>query len=123
MRKYCLDLDLSFIGFPVLTPLPGTDLYHDMKDKLITSDYDYFDFFHSLLPTTLPLKDFYRELTMLYKKSRSFRNRIKLMSRYPILEWPSLLKAYGEFMKRFGSSAGGRGGSEWHNDDARRSWW
>ncbi len=100
LRKYCLDLDLNFIGFPVLTPLPGTDLYHEVKDRLITSNYDYFDFFHTLLPTTLPLKDFYGELTTLYKESRSLKNRVKLMSRYRLLELPSLFKAYGEFMKR-----------------------
>lgn len=100
LRNYCLDLDLNFIGFPVLTPLPGTDLYHEVKDRLLTSNYDYFDFFHTLLPTTLPMGDFYRELTTLYKRSRSLKNRIKFMSKYPIRELPSLFKAYGDFMKR-----------------------
>ncbi len=100
LRKYCLGLDLNFFGFPVLTPLPGTDLYHDVKDRLISSNYDYFDFFHTLLPTTLPMKDFYRELTTLYKHSRSLRNQVKLLSKYRLLELPSLFKAYGEFMKR-----------------------
>jgi radical SAM superfamily enzyme YgiQ (UPF0313 family) len=33
LRKYCLALELDFIGFSVLTPLPGTDLYNDVKDK------------------------------------------------------------------------------------------
>ncbi len=103
LRNYCLDLDLNFIGFPVLTPLPGTDLYHEVKDRLITSNYDYFDFFHTLLPTTLPMKDFYRELTILYKRSRSLKNRINLMRRYPIRELPSLLRAYGDFLKRLGT--------------------
>ena len=100
LRKYCLDLDLNFIGFSVLTPLPGTDLYNDVKDRLITSNYDYFDFFHTLLPTRLPLKDFYRELTMLYKRSRSLKNRINLMRKYPLRELPSLIRAYGDLMKR-----------------------
>ncbi len=100
LRNYCLDLDLNFIGFPVLTPLPGTDLYNDVKDKLITSNYDYFDFFHTLLPTTLPRKDFYRELVTLYKRSRSLKNQISLMRRYPILELPSLFRSYGNFLKR-----------------------
>ena len=30
--------------------------------------------------------------------------------------------AHGQFTKRFGSLVGGHGGSEWHNDDVRRSW-
>ncbi len=100
LRKHCLDLDLNFTGFPVLTPLPGKDLYGEVKDNLITSNYDYFDFFHTLLPTTLPMKDFYRELTTLYKRSRSLKNQISLMRRYPLRELPSLFRAYGDFLKR-----------------------
>jgi radical SAM superfamily enzyme YgiQ (UPF0313 family) len=100
LRKYCLDLDLNFIGFSVLTPLPGTDLYNEVKNRLITSNYDYFDFFHTLLPTTLPMKDFYRELTTLYKSSRSLKNRINLMRKYRLRELPSLFRAYGDFLKR-----------------------
>jgi radical SAM superfamily enzyme YgiQ (UPF0313 family) len=100
LRKHCLELDLNFIGFPVLIPLPGTDLYSEVKDNLITLNYDYFDFFHTQLPTTLPIKDFYRELTTLYKRSRSLKNQISLMRRYPLRELPSLFRAYGDFLKR-----------------------
>lgn len=100
LRNYCLDLDLNFIGFPVLTPLPGTDLYNEVKDRLITSNYDYFDFFHTLLPTSLPMKDFYRELTNLYKGSRSLKNRISVLWKYPVRDLPSLFRSYGNFLKR-----------------------
>ena len=100
LRKHCLDLDLNFIGFPVLTPLPGTDLYDEVKGKLITSNYDYFDFFHTLLPTELPMKDFYRELTALYKHSRSLKNQIKVLGKYRLRELPSLFMAYRDFLQR-----------------------
>lgn len=100
LRQRCLDLDLSFIGFSVLTPLPGTDLYHEVKDRLITADYDYFDFFHTLLPTKLPLKDFYRELTNLFQRSRSLKNQIRLMRKYRLRELPALFKAYGQLLAR-----------------------
>lgn len=100
LRKYCLDLDLNFIGFPVLTPLPGTDLYNEVKGRLITSNYDYFDFFHTLLPTTLPMKDFYRELTALYKHSRSLKSQLKVLRKYRLRELPSLFRAYQNFLQR-----------------------
>jgi hopanoid C-3 methylase len=100
LRQYCLGLDLDFIGFSVLTPLPGTDLYAEVKDKLINFNYDYVDFFHTLLPTKLPLQDFYRELAYLFKRSRTLRNQIKLMRKYRLRELPSLFRAYGELMKR-----------------------
>ncbi|MHB8068971.1 MAG: B12-binding domain-containing radical SAM protein [Desulfobaccales bacterium] len=100
LRQRCRELDLSFIGFSVLTPLPGTDLYHEVRDRLITANYDYFDFFHTLLPTALPLKDFYLELADLFKRSRSLKNQIRLMRKYRLRELPSLFKAYGRLMGR-----------------------
>ena len=100
LRQYCLSLDLPFIGFSVLTPLPGTDLYDEVKDQLITANYDYFDFFHTLLPTTLPAPDFYRELANLFKRSRSLKNQLRLMGKYRLRELPSLFRAYGGLMAR-----------------------
>ena len=100
LRQYCLSLDLPFIGFSVLTPLPGTDLYDEVKDQLITANYDYFDFFHTLLPTTLPAPDFYRELANLFKRSRSLKNQLRLMRKYRLRELPSLFRAYGGLMAR-----------------------
>lgn len=100
LRQCCLDLDLSFIGFSVLTPLPGTDLYHEVRDQLINTNYDYFDFFHTLLPTTLPLQDFYQELATLFQRSRSLKNQIRLMRKYRLRELPSLFKAYGQLLRR-----------------------
>jgi hopanoid C-3 methylase len=100
LRQYCLGLDLPFIGFSVLTPLPGTDLYDEVKDQLITSNYDYFDFFHTLLPTTLSVPDFYRELTNLFKRSRSLKNQLRLMAKYRLRDLPSLLRAYSGLMAR-----------------------
>ena len=100
LRQYCLGLDLPFIGFSVLTPLPGTDLYDEVKDKLITANYDYFDFFHTLLPTTLPVPDFYKELATLFNRSRSLKNQLRLMRKYRLRELPSLFRAYGGLMAR-----------------------
>lgn len=100
LKHYCLGLDLNFIGFSVLTPLPGTELYHEVKDRIITDNYDYFDFFHTLLPTAMPLPDFYRELASLFQRSRSLKNQIKLMRKYRLRELPSLFRAYGGLMRR-----------------------
>lgn len=100
LRKYCLDLELPFIGFSVLTPLPGTDLYNDVKDSLITSSYDFVDFFHTLLPTKLPMKRFYQELADLYKHSRSLKNQIRLLRKYRVRDLPSLFRTFGVFLKR-----------------------
>ena len=57
--------------FTILTPLPGTDLYHEKKKEMITSDYEHFDFVHSVLPTRLPIEEFYGNFVELYKKCYS----------------------------------------------------
>ena len=98
--KYCLDLSLNFLGFTVMAPLPGTDFYEEFKNKLIINNYDYYDFFHTHLPTTLPLKEFYKEYLSLYKKTKSISNQIAFLKKYPLKEIPSLFKMYFKFIKQ-----------------------
>ncbi len=77
--RYVREKSLFRPAFPVLTPLPGTELYEETKNKLVIRDYDYYDFAHSVLPTRLRRKEFYKMLGRLYNKSyalgRYFRFR------------------------------------------------
>lgn len=91
LRQYCRQLGLSFASFAVLTPLPGTDLYYEMKDQLITHNYDYFDFLHTLLPTTLPLKEFHAEFLRLYTKGVALRKQLDLLRRFSLGEIPATM--------------------------------
>jgi radical SAM superfamily enzyme YgiQ (UPF0313 family) len=84
--KYCRSLRLHLPVFSVLTPLPGTDYYEQVKGSLITNNYDYFDLLHSVLPTRLPLKEFYEEFYHLYKNSSSLLNRISSLVNYSPVE-------------------------------------
>ncbi len=34
-----------------MTPLPGTKLFEETKHKIMTKDYDLYDFKHTILPT------------------------------------------------------------------------
>jgi len=93
IRDYCRHLRLSLVSFAVLTPLPGTDLYEEVKTKLLTHNYDYFDFIHTLLPTALPIKEFYEEYYQLYKEAIPFHEQFFLaLKRFPIRELPPLIK-------------------------------
>lgn len=91
-KQYCRRSGLNFATFSVLTPLPGTDLYEEVKDKMVTHNYDYFDFLHTLLPTSLPLKEFYKELCYLYKKAIPLNKGISFVRKFPLREVPSILK-------------------------------
>lgn len=81
-RRYCRRLRLHLPVFSVLTPLPGTDYYEEVKDNLTTANFDYFDLLHSVLQTRLPLKEFYEEFYRLYRTSAPLLNRIRSMMNY-----------------------------------------
>jgi radical SAM superfamily enzyme YgiQ (UPF0313 family) len=67
LRQYILDRKLYSPSLTILTPLPGTELFARVKEKLVTTNYELFDYVHAVLPTRLKLPDFYNEFTELYK--------------------------------------------------------
>lgn len=71
LYRYVSRNNLFRPAYPVLTPLPGTDLYQEKYDEFQIRNYDYFDFVHSILPTRLSKKEFYRQLSGIYVKSYS----------------------------------------------------
>ncbi len=91
-KEYCRGLELSFPSFSVLTPLPGTDFYEEVKGSLITTDYDLFDFIHTELPTKLPLKEFFKNLNSLYFDAKSPGKSISFMMKYRLREIPNLMR-------------------------------
>jgi magnesium-protoporphyrin IX monomethyl ester (oxidative) cyclase len=50
------------VHLTVATPYPGTELFHQETRRLTSTDYRLFDIQHAVLPTKLPLRDFYAEL-------------------------------------------------------------
>ena len=64
-------------GFSVLTPLPGTDLWDETEGQVNTKDWELFDIAHSVLPTKLPLDEFYREYAGLWKHATDVRYRVE----------------------------------------------
>ncbi len=74
-------------GFSVLTPLPGTDLWDEVEDEVNTEDWELFDIAHAVLPTKLPLDEFYRQLAGLWKHGMKVRYRVngRLKSHLQIL--------------------------------------
>lgn len=100
LREYCRNLESGYPVFTVLTPLPGTKLYDDLKDEIMTTNYDHFDFFHTVLPTRLPLREFYRELFNLYLRSQSPRKIFAMLRKLPLLDVPGVVYQLGKRFKR-----------------------
>lgn len=64
-------------GFSVLTPLPGTDLWDEVKNDIATEDWELFDIAHTVLPTKLPRDEFYKEYAGLWQHSMDVRYRVR----------------------------------------------
>ncbi len=63
----------------------------EVKGHLLTHNYDYFDFIHTLLPTRLPLDEFFAELSGLYRNAIPLRKQLALLRRFPLRDIPPLL--------------------------------
>lgn len=50
------------VHMTIATPYPGTELFHTETRELTSTDYRLFDIQHAVLPTKLPLSEFYEEL-------------------------------------------------------------
>jgi radical SAM superfamily enzyme YgiQ (UPF0313 family) len=62
-------------GFSILTPLPGTDLWETAQKQVTTQNWEMFDIVHAVIPTKLPLQDFYEEYSRLWRHVLDVRYR------------------------------------------------
>jgi len=61
VREWCMEIP-EIVNISVNTPYPGTETWHTEARRLTTRDYRLFDIQHAVLPTRLPLEEFYAEL-------------------------------------------------------------
>ena len=61
IRKWCLEIP-EIVNVSVNTPYPGTETWHTESRKVQSRDYRLYDIQHTVLPTRLPLPEFYEEL-------------------------------------------------------------
>ena len=101
LAKFCRDRKFDFVGFSVLTPLPGTELHRELADQMVLKNYDYYDFVHTLLPTKLPIKEFYAEYRKLFDTSRSFKSKFAFLKKYRLRDLPRLFAMAWRFNQHF----------------------
>ncbi len=101
VRQWCLEIP-DIVNISVTTPYPGTEIWHKEARRLTTRDYRLFDIQHAVLPTTLPLPEFYEELVKTqqvlntkHMAGRHSRTRRALRSICSRTGRPTLLKCCG----------------------------
>ena len=61
IREWCMEIP-EIVSITVNTPYPGTESWLTEPRKITTLDYRMFDIQHAVMPTRLPLNEFYEEL-------------------------------------------------------------
>lgn len=80
LADFSRKLGVDMPSFSICTPLPGTQLWEEKVDELIVDNYNYFDMLHSVLPTQMPMKEFYKEYSnLLFKKGMTMDHKRKFL--------------------------------------------
>ena len=66
MRDFAAQYKVAYAGYTILTPMPGSVYYEEVKSQIIDHDLSKYNFFNSVLPTVMPLEEFYKNVGELW---------------------------------------------------------
>jgi len=92
---YVRSMKITFPQFTVLTPLPGTDFFKEKLNELATRNYEVFDFLHSVLPTKLPVEEFYANMARLYSSTTLSMTELRRRIRSGLIPISALQRVKG----------------------------
>lgn len=100
LRDHVRRMKHKYATFTVLTPLPGTGLYAQRQAELLSRKPELFDMLHALLPTTLPLEEFYEQYAQLWVKAVPLHRMLPTLARFGARGILLRIRMFGEFLKR-----------------------
>ena len=90
LYRWIRKIDIKFINLQPFTPIPGTELYEEYKDKLIIprEEYEKWDLAHlTVHPSKMSVRKYYWNLIKLYYKiTMNPRNVFKMIRQYGLKE-------------------------------------
>jgi len=100
--QFIEEAGLYYLNISPLTPLPGTLIWSAYQNQLTVDRraHGLFDLSHVLLPTRVPLREYYDALLGLYVKTclnPRRADRLTLRTRPPVWSWAYLRLWYGAF--------------------------
>ena len=98
LSVYIEEMGLSDPIFTILIPFHGTDLHEEVRDRIRVTDYRYYDFFHTVFDTALPLPEFYDEFARLYE--RAYRKDREVIKKLTGPESEEHIKRFEEIFNR-----------------------
>ena len=107
IRQWCMEIP-EIVNISVNTPYPGTESWLTESRKLTTRDYRLFDIQHAVLPTRIPLPEFYAELVktqqVLFKKHMGWaavRDTLKILGGHLLHGQTNFLRSLWKFNSVF----------------------
>jgi radical SAM superfamily enzyme YgiQ (UPF0313 family) len=98
LLSYVRRLKHKYATFTVLTPLPGTELHAHREHELLSRRPELYDMVHALLPTTLPLQEFYAEYARLWTKAVPFYRIVPTLARFGARGMLQRMRLFGKFL-------------------------
>lgn len=98
IRQWCLEIP-EIVNISVNTPYPGTEIWRTESRQLTTRDYRLFDIQHAVLPTKLPLNEFYEELVKTQQVLNKKHLGMKALKATAKIAARHLLKGQTNFVK------------------------
>ncbi len=90
LEDYLINLDVCFVNLQPLTPLPGTEIYDDYKDKILVrrEDYAFWDLAHIVLqPKHMSIREYYYQIIKSYTRIvLRPKNIVKMLRNYGFKE-------------------------------------
>jgi radical SAM superfamily enzyme YgiQ (UPF0313 family) len=90
----------KYATFTVLTPLPGTQLYAEREADLLSRKPELYDMVHALLPTKLPLPEFYEECARLWTNAVPFHRILPALARFGLWGMLQRIRLFGIFLRK-----------------------
>jgi len=66
LAEYAGSHRVTYAGYTILTPMPGTAYHAEVADRIVDRDPAKYNFFNCVLPTRLPLDEFYARVADLW---------------------------------------------------------
>jgi hopanoid C-3 methylase HpnR len=98
IRQFCKEIP-QIVNVSVNTPYPGTETWLTESRQLTTRDYRLFDVQHAVLPTKLPLPEFYEELVKTQQELKKKHLGWKALKAAAKTATSHLLKGQTNFVK------------------------
>jgi len=101
LLSYVRKMKHKYATFTVMTPLPGTDLYDQRQHELLSRKPELYDMLHTLLPTALPLQEFYREFANLWIKAVPLYRLLPTLFRFGLHGMLTRVKIFSRVLEKF----------------------